>query len=302
MFNLFELPTELVIQILTDDVILSKDGVLSLINLSMSCKNTLCKNNYDYSDYEDINIDNFIIEILEKNRIVLPTIIQLDRFSSKNKILEWLYLTTKKKFECKCQINNTIERYSCYNCCQLLCSKCDDTDSCIFCEDKIYCDCCTKICKDCNKKVCIDDADDFVECSFCDNTLCDECIYIFCNNCDNFGCEDCVENFEQCKDCEFTVCDSCSSDNLTTCNICDGTLCNKCIYIFCDNCENFGCEDCVENFEQCKDCEFTACDSCSSDHLTTCNICDGTICFNKCCNFCEKCDIYYCNECEHICN
>ena len=49
MFNLFELPTELVIQILTDDVILSKDGVLSLINLSMSCKNTLCKNNYDYS-------------------------------------------------------------------------------------------------------------------------------------------------------------------------------------------------------------------------------------------------------------
>ena len=268
--NLFDLPNDLLILILTDNNLFNKEGSLAIINLGICCKKTKFKfdnifdniDNYIVNDINNYinnelyyNIDKYIHYILKKNKILPPTSTQLDKLKLDNKLLNksicfsWLLQITDKEIICHCTINEPIEKVICCDCKQLLCTKCNDLNYCDVCHDDYFCYNCINICEICDKKECKSHEDNYVNCAYCGILLCDDCINVFCDECGDYACENCTENYDECTNCDYIVCSDCTNDRLTVCNICDDTICLK-----------------------------------------------------YCSNLCADCNIYYCNNCEHICN
>ena len=94
MFNLFELPDDLLIQILTNDLLMSKKTQRSLISLSCSCKNTFCKND---SEFGLISLGSSSIEKSE-NGDSNPTDRRIHIYKCINYILQKNIMLNKYKY------------------------------------------------------------------------------------------------------------------------------------------------------------------------------------------------------------
>lgn len=180
----------------------------------------------------------------------------------------------------------SLDPYSCENCGQLCCARCNCA------------------CK-CRGEGCTDPFDedrDTLTCAHCGGWAHGACFVIrCCEYCGKSTCQDC-EPAELCEWCQRITHADCAGAQMDACAECDNHSCQDCNFIlFCKVCNKGGCKEngCYGAVSECGECDLATCEDCKPKEK--CIGCDKNThveCMQM--TACDSCDARSCKSCSAI--
>jgi hypothetical protein len=160
----------------------------------------------------------------------------------------------------------------CLNCKMSICADCSKFSTNIS-KGEILCGICSIDCVSCKSQESQIPQEAKFLCNLCDKPLCKKCS-IYCEECENFICQD-----SKCYKDKCSKCKECSEIPLNY-------FYNKCahkVYIDCKSC-------------------YSKCNDCDSKAISSCQLCNHSICIKDCSTRCKTCKEIFCKSCVKFCS